>query len=370
MWQKFNPNHEPAGSSAGGQFAPAGDEGGWSIASTLGGGGIKTAGPVKVVAYRVGEPKDSGRGIFFGSDKQATAAYTDRQPGEVQEYEVTASNAAVVRDHYTLHEELFGRPLMDAAAEVDQQGGSNPVAIVETKMADEMRRRGYDAIIYSHPPEPQEYEIVVINKDTAKITRVDNKGWQKFNPNHQPAGSSTGGQFAPADSGDGGGLVTPFHSDTVDEHGLTNDEYAKMQSWLGTGYRSLRTSSEFGKTLEKLPLFTGKVYRGVRVGPEDLARLKVGSEFEIAKFSSSALTRSEALEYANNPIGIAAAAKERVLMEIFDRGRKIPKEYLDAAGTSTKEIVLMTGDKYKITERDTTTDDAGKSIIRVVMRHV
>jgi len=198
---------------------------------------------------------------------------------------------------------------------------------------------------------------------------IKNKGWQKFNPNHQPAGSSEGGQFAPADSGEGGGKPEPYHSTTTDEHGLTNNEYAKMQDWLGTGYRSLRTDPEFGKTLEKLPLFTGKVYRGVRMSADDLAKLRVGSTFEISKFSSSS-TRDVTMQFIDNPIGAAAATKERVAMEIFDRGRKIPREYLTAAGTSIPEVVLMTGDQYKVFSVERTIDETGKPLTRVVMKHV
>src|SRR5262245_57540699 len=100
----------------------------------------------------------------------------------------------------------------------------------------------------------------------------------KYDPNQprDPAGTPTGGQWTSHEPAEGGPMpddVADAPSMDKDEYGLTPDEYDTMQRWLGSGYRELRTDPEFGKILEKLPLFNGKVYRGARVRLEDLDKI-------------------------------------------------------------------------------------------------
>ena len=130
---------------------------------------------------------------------------------------------------------------------------------------------------------------------------------------------------------------------------------------MGDGYRELRTDPAFGKTLEKLPLVTGKCWRGTRVTQEEMAKLKVGSIYKFTKFSSSSQRRdvAEGLMY-NKPKKVA------MLMEIDDSARKIPRPIAQlAASEEEAEVVMMTGDQYKVTSVKPEED-----FYRVKMSHV
>src|SRR5215813_7129104 len=174
-----------------------------------------------------------------------------------------------------------------------------------------------------------------------------------------PAGSPEGGQFTSGEGGEAG---------AVDEHGLNLDEQQQIQDWLDGGYRELRTDPEFGKILEKLPLFNGKVWRGGQLRPEDLNKLHIGDIYEIGKFSSASQNEAIAQEFSFTQ---ERPGRQAVIFEVFDRGRKIPRDYAFAAGLEREaEVVLMTGDKYKILGVDRNRiNEHGVKYTAVTMQH-
>jgi hypothetical protein len=210
------------------------------------------------------------------------------------------------------------------------------------------------------------------------LTNID-KSWNEEDHPRVPAGESGGGQFTSGGGGGGGsaegdkfppwtGPEAIDTSEPVDEHGLTLDEQSTVEHWLGMGYRELRTDPEFGKILEKFPLVTGKVWRGGGLPSETLNSLKVGDIYEINKFSSSSQDFNVAERFA---AGIDKPGRERVMFEVFDQGRKIPRDYTLPAGTEEeREVVLMTGDAYRITKIDRNKEAGGLPATWITMKHV
>lgn len=192
----------------------------------------------------------------------------------------------------------------------------------------------------------------------------------KFNPNHEPAGSPTGGQFTSGDGeGSGGeGLVGHAIDELEDKYGLNDKDQEKLNSWMGSGYRELRTDPNFKGTLEKLPSYSGRVYRGTRVTPDELRQLKVGSIYRIKKFTSSSIRRENAKEFAD-PQRFGSADAIPLVMEINDSGRRIPRDMAAFAGADESEVVLMPGDNYKV-EAIEPVDDGDNSYYRIRMTHV
>jgi hypothetical protein len=183
----------------------------------------------------------------------------------------------------------------------------------------------------------------------------------------------TGGKFS--ESGGGGsdesqGLTGGAVDEFLDKYGLHSEDEKNISAWLGSGYRELRNDPSFAKTLEKLPKYSGRVYRGTRLAEKDLAKLKPGAVYNMEKFSSSSPRSTVAAEYMQDAQRYAGDKKVTVMMEINDAGRKLPRDMAGFYGSDAEEVVLMRGDKYKITAVEPTKDDEGNTFVRVKMSHV
>lgn len=181
-----------------------------------------------------------------------------------------------------------------------------------------------------------------------------------------------GGKFT--DSGGGGsdesqGLTGGAVDEFLDKYGLHSEDQKKIASWLGSGYRTLRTDPNFANTLNKLPKYSGRVYRGTRLAEKDLAKLKPGATFRMEKFSSSSPRRTVADNFMQDAQRYADDKKVTVMMEISDSGRKLPRDMAGYYGSDEEEVVLMQGDKYKITAVEPTIEE-GNHFVRVSMSHV
>lgn len=174
--EKFNPYHKPGGSPEGGQFA-SGDGGDPGVSgskslsdlvSYLKGGTYTDVGPVEVEVWRAGEPRESGRGIFYADSREDAAEYSSIHGGAApKKYTVSAKNPIVTTSHMTLHQHLFaGKTFQDAVWAEDKKSGfkSSIEASrrVEAKMAARAKKLGHDAIIYTSPPAPAKYEIAIL----------------------------------------------------------------------------------------------------------------------------------------------------------------------------------------------------------------
>ena len=201
---------------------------------------------------------------------------------------------------------------------------------------------------------------------------------EKFNPHHVEHGEH-GGEFTSGANAMESALnvVTEdsfYHErnlhGTQDSHGLNVNERGALYQWLGNGYRDLRTEPSFGKVLGKLPEVHGKVFRGTRLNEENLSKLKVGSVYNIEKFSSASQRRDVAVGFISE--GRHDPGKKiPVVFEINDSGRKIPRVYAETAGTDDEaEVVLMRGDRYKINAIDSVHDETGPTYTRVQMSQV
>jgi hypothetical protein len=125
---------------------------------------------IDVKVYRVGSAEMAPRGIHFGDSPQSIEAYTSIHPGqEIKEYRIEAGKTGVTRNHMTLHQHLFGSDFRNAVEAEDRRSGSKSYVAaaerVEGRMAKEARKRGYEAIIYTHPPLPAKHELVLLKKD-------------------------------------------------------------------------------------------------------------------------------------------------------------------------------------------------------------
>jgi hypothetical protein len=175
------------------------------------------------------------------------------------------------------------------------------------------------------------------------------------------------GKFSEGGGGDGGDET----AGTEDSHGLKVDERGKLYSWLGDGYRKLRTDPSFGKVLEKLPQVNGKVFRGTRATPVELKTLKPGAIYRIEKFSSTSQRRDMAEAFMSPAMHVEGKSIP-VFFEIEDSGRKIPRVYTEVAGAEASEVVLMRGGRYEIKEikEEKFSPGSEKTFVRVKMSEV
>jgi hypothetical protein len=128
---------------------------------------------IDVKVYRVGSVERAGRGVHFGDSPQSIEQYRSIHPGEeIKEYRVVAGKTGVTRNHMTLHQNLFGSSFQDAVWKEDKKSGFKSSieagSRVEAKMAKEASKRGYEAMIYTHPPAPAKHELVVYKKGVIK----------------------------------------------------------------------------------------------------------------------------------------------------------------------------------------------------------
>lgn len=133
-------------------------------------------GPVTVRAFRVGETKDPGWGIFFGGTKEEVEPYASLHEGHgVKEYVLDAKKPFVARAQYALFQHLYGKPLQQGIYEWEQRHkgkGGNAQREIEARMARDLRKKGYDAIIYTKPPAPAKHEIAIIDPKSASFKEV------------------------------------------------------------------------------------------------------------------------------------------------------------------------------------------------------
>lgn len=144
-------------------------------------------GAISVMVYRSGEIKDSGRGVFFADDKAGAQAYSSlHNDAPTVEYTVDAKNAYVIRNQFSLYRELYPTKgtLQDAVYKIDRRTNDSKkaFAIIEEKMAMELRKRGYDALIYTKPPAPATMELSVLDQKSASIktTKMEAEGEEYF----------------------------------------------------------------------------------------------------------------------------------------------------------------------------------------------
>lgn len=118
------------------------------------------------------------RGTFFAGDRAGAEAYSSLHSGApAKEYLVEASNVYATRSHASLYRELFDGSIQDgiykAERSKDVKTSTEAWRKVEAKMAAELKKRGYDGLIYTAPLAPAATELAVINPKTAKIIPVD-----------------------------------------------------------------------------------------------------------------------------------------------------------------------------------------------------
>jgi hypothetical protein len=140
---------------------------------------VQQVGPVVLNVFRAGEINDPlKRGTFFAGDRAGAEAYSTIHNGApVKEYLVEANNVYQTKSHASLYRELFGGSIHDG---IYKAGGSKDVKTsteawrkVETKMASELKKRGYDGLIYTAPLAPAKTEFAVINPKTARIIPIE-----------------------------------------------------------------------------------------------------------------------------------------------------------------------------------------------------
>jgi SPP1 gp7 family putative phage head morphogenesis protein len=142
--------------------------------------GTVEVGPIRVIAYRVGSTDDPGRGVFLGDSPESVEPYKSLHEGhEIIRYRVDAKNALIADSQASLHRYLYDKSLQDAVWSEDKKSGFKDsiqaFRKVEARMARDLRRRGFDAIVYRSPPAPAKHEIAVIGK-SAVLTKFSREG--------------------------------------------------------------------------------------------------------------------------------------------------------------------------------------------------
>jgi hypothetical protein len=136
-------------------------------------------GPVALNVFRSGEINDPfKRGTFFAGDRAGADAYSVfHNNAPAKEYLVDASNVYQTKSHASLYRELFDGSIQDAIYKAerskDVKTSTEAWRKVEAKMAAELKKRGYDGLIYTSPLAPARTEFAVINPKTAKVISVE-----------------------------------------------------------------------------------------------------------------------------------------------------------------------------------------------------
>jgi hypothetical protein len=180
---------------------------------------------------------------------------------------------------------------------------------------------------------------------------------QRFNPNHEPGGSPSGGQFSSGDGGGEGGVPSPQstgHDEATKEKiaaehfGINSQEFQTLSDYLDASrgkYSAMRNSPELQKVLEKLPQHEGTVYRGGTLPRTLLKDYTVGSVQTMELISSATSRYSKAEEFSAKIERTAATEKFLFHIEQKTQGHAIPKalEYYDES-----EVTLKAGGQYRV----------------------
>lgn len=128
-------------------------------------------GPLDVTVWRSGALNDwMGRGIYFGGTREDAAAYSfAHQNTEPIPYRVQAENVYAAESQPVLFRELFHKSWGEEVHRVDltkfKGNNSNGAArTLEAQMMKELRKRNYDALVYTKPMPPAKTELVVLDK--------------------------------------------------------------------------------------------------------------------------------------------------------------------------------------------------------------
>lgn len=179
-----NPYHLPAGSSEGGQFTTGQLDIIGNAARKAAGlkysaesltdlyfrthlkGSPKEIGAATVKVYRVGA--NTEQEVYFGDSPESIAAYSSLHKGfEINEYTVTANNILAAKNQNQLSEFFFHKELDSMIYEVEKNSKFSITSvkayeIVQHKIMDKARTRGFDAIFFVAPAKPAKYEFVLL----------------------------------------------------------------------------------------------------------------------------------------------------------------------------------------------------------------
>ncbi len=194
----------------------------------------------------------------------------------------------------------------------------------------------------------------------------------KGNDCHQPAGSSNGGEFC-SDGGDhfqvGGPSGIPEvdqaradlrdYEDTINmsvarQLGLTETDAENLHDWtMGTAeysvaeFNKLRTSASMKKTMEKLPLYRGVVYRGIAVTEKEAEKLANQTAFSITKISSASVREDVAWDFAAQNQAGKKSVQVMMRLEAMS-ARNLSKVIL--ADEEEEVVVGSTKNKWRVTK--------------------
>jgi hypothetical protein len=183
----------------------------------------------------------------------------------------------------------------------------------------------------------------------------ETKDWDEGKHPREPAGSSTGGQFG---SG-GGGESEAEAPSAANDYGLSTKEKADLKVFGGgikvdwknkAEYDALRSSKDFGETLDKLPKQTGTFYRGMVLSKKEAEQFSsVGSAITIAKHSFASPQRDYAKAFTQLQILRGAKGAVPIVMSIKNANAIAFGKAGYGASKNRLEVVLPIGDKIKIT---------------------
>jgi len=307
---------EPAGSPTGGQFVREGD--------TVGGFGSRTApksndfdSPLHSVdsEYILGALKDSGK------------AYFDRPQSieDVPTQQLTSWQNVVYKGVYPLSEHY------------------EPIDVVKHNgryIIWNGNHRSVSAWLEGRPT--IKAKVLDLDKPGAAQKYLKSsylKSHDHYSPDQPrvPAGSPEGGQFQGGQS-------------------LSEQEQHVVEDWVAGNISDRNRPGtplfdSFSKVLDKAPTYTGVVYRGLLLTPDQAEALKIGSQWSLDAHSSSSKTRLVAEAFAVSRANMSSGKLPVVIQMETKHGADISSwaSSMQDPGLDQKEVVLRSGTKAKIT---------------------
>lgn len=133
---------------------------------------------------------------------------------------------------------------------------------------------------------------------------------------------------------------------------LTKEDRKLIGRWQKVATASLKQGDEFDAVLDKLPVYSGKIYRGLRLDQKTIDGLTPGSVYTADVNTSGTTHPTTAATFAETPYGrLNPVGRKKtltgdipVVFEVEGSGPYI--------GASTREVVLRKGRHYEIVDHE------------------
>jgi hypothetical protein len=142
--------------------------------------------------------------------------------------------------------------------------------------------------------------------------------------------------------------VLPESMLTAELSKFSSSEQESINKWLSAGqHHEIANTPEMNKLLDKLPVYSGTVYRGANLSDDKLATIKPGGTLEFNGNKSATSVRDIAYMFAATQIG--QGAKPDSGSETHDRYAELPDQnavIFEVNGAKTADLREITNSIY------------------------